>query len=96
MTCFKSTDNRIGDEGAKSLCKALKTNTTLTKLSLESKQSDDERKKSLFHFNSFEKANEIRDSGTAALCEAFKTNTALTSVNLSGKNKSFEKQPESD
>ena len=32
------TENKIGDEGAKALCEALKTNTTLTSLNLYSEE----------------------------------------------------------
>ena len=39
---FTSTDNKIGDMGAKSLSESLKSNTSLTKLNLE---SEDKRKK---------------------------------------------------
>ena len=36
MLCwFVWTDNRVGDDGMKVLCEALKENTTLTKLNIE-------------------------------------------------------------
>ena len=41
----RMTDNRIGDEGAKSMSEALKTNTTLTSLDLGREEEERKREK---------------------------------------------------
>ena len=72
--------------GAKSLSEALKSNTTLAKLNLD---SEDKRRKthkrhastihsSIYHF----KVNQIGETGAASLSDALKSNTTLTAINL--------------
>ena len=39
------TDNGIGDEGAKSMSEAMKSNTTLTSLDLECEEEERERER---------------------------------------------------
>ena len=88
-----STVNEIGDTGVVSLSKALKSNTTLTELNLE---SEDKRRKthkrhpstihsSLFLFNLT--GNKIGNTGAKSLGESLKSNTTLTALNLSGEDK---------
>ena len=96
-----STGNNIGDTGTTSLSEALKSNTTLIELYLD---SEDKRKKthkrrpstihSSFHVTST--GNDIGNTGATTLSEALKTNTTLTTLYLEGekqntKNKSINK-----
>ena len=80
--------NRIGDEGARALGDALKTNTTLTQLELNSEQQDHKEtlKESKSKHNGMWSgwaANVIGDEGARALGDALKTNTTLTQLWLS-------------
>ena len=83
-----STDNNIGGAGAASLSKALKSNTTLTKLNLGGK---DKRKKtqmvsinkSLFSFLFTSTDNNIGNAGATSLSESLKSNITLMKLNLS-------------
>ena len=59
--------NDIGDEGVIAISEALKTNSTLTELGLESKMDS---------------KNKIGPAGAQALADMLKVNSALTSLNL--------------
>ena len=76
-------DHSISAEGAKQLSDALKKNTTLTKLSLESWTHNYSWKK-----GSNEKmvkiGNDIGVESVKRICEMLKVNNTLTSLNLSG------------
>ena len=69
-------------EGARALSEALKVNTTLTELFLESVQLLDKVKQG-HSFNTNVKAgNRISDEGAYRLSEAMKVNTTLTTLSL--------------
>ena len=77
----------IGAEGARGLGDALKTNTTLTVLELESEQQDHKQTQRESKASAtapwFEWAdNYIGDEGARGLGEALKTNTTLTILDL--------------
>ena len=59
--------NDIGDEGVIAISEALKTNSTLTELMLESSRNS---------------KNKIGPAGAQALADMLKVNSALTSLNL--------------
>ena len=91
LSLFISTGNKIGNRGATSLSKSLKSNTTLTELYLS---CEDKRKKThkrhqqfilslIFTFT----VNKIRKRGAISLNESLKSNTTLTKLNLGGENK---------
>ena len=63
--------NDIGDEGVIAISEALKTNSTLTELGLESLRSS---------------RNKIGPAGAQALADMLKVNSALTSLNLQDNN----------
>ena len=80
---WKSKDsnlNAIGPEGAKAIGEALKTNSSLTKLNLETSQMKGKVCFALLQF--LTKDNEIRDEEAKSIGEALKTNTSLTKLNL--------------
>ena len=89
---FASTENKIGDTEAASLCELFKKNTTLTELNLS---GADKRKKtqmtsvnnSLFSSSSLSTGNRIGDTGATSLSESLKSNTTLTALNLWGEDK---------
>ena len=74
--------NGIGSVGAKAIGEALKTNSTLTEVSLNIMHHP------LFFSNSFIfldfTGNKIDEDGSKAIKEALKTNTSLTKLNLEG------------
>ena len=82
-----SIGNNIGDTGAISLGKSLKSNKTLTELNLT---CDNKRKRHTknpstnhsFPFHFISTVNKIGDSGASSLSEALKSNTALTTLSL--------------
>ena len=59
--------NGIGDEGVIAISEALKTNSTLTELGLESK---------------WDCTNKIGPAGAQALADMLQVNSALTTLNL--------------
>ena len=83
------TDNEIGDIGATSLSDALKSNTTLTQLSLRGKYKWHNTKQSqsinnpLLSILNKSTGNDIGEAGAASLSDALKSNTALAKLNLS-------------
>ena len=91
---IKSTGNKIRDAGAASLSDALKSNTTLTKLSLgcEHNISDTDGIHQQFIFFSIffieSTGNKIGETGTASFTKALKTNTTLRSLLLYSEYKS--------
>lgn len=89
MDCWLS-DNDIGEEGTKVVSGALKKNTTLTSLNLESEENDESRQNSHDSKNNLNhlKDNHIRTHGAKALSEALKINTTLTILNLSSEQQS--------
>ena len=79
------TGQGLGDEGAKSLSEALKTNTTLQSLHLEREQGESAEDGWIADIsnNQHKQAeNWFGDEGASALSEALKTNTTLQSLNL--------------
>ena len=87
-----STDNKIRDKGAKSLSKALKSNTTLTELGLccEKQKKTHKRHPStiLFFFILFTSTdNNIGKTGVKSLSKVLKLNTTLTKLTLDGEHK---------
>ena len=89
---IKSTDNNIGDPGAKSMSDALKSNTTLTELNLRSGHKRNNTQMTLvnnplFSISIKSTVNKIGDTGATSLSDALKSNTTLTELDLWGKNK---------
>ena len=84
---FSSTGNRIGDTGATSISKALKTNTALTHLNLncEHKRMKPHKRhpSANCYFTLFSTTvSLIGDAGTSSLRKALKSNTTLTELGL--------------
>ena len=84
---IKSTGNTIGETGVISLIDALKSNTTLTQLSLScSHKRNNTRMASINNplFSIFIKStdNYIGDTGATSLSDALKSNTTLTELDL--------------
>ena len=78
--------NEIGDEGARALSDALKTNTTLQELNLHSEQDESEEDgwiADIANNYNLQIGSRIGDEGARALSEALKINTTLQSLNLS-------------
>ena len=75
------TDNNIGDDAAKLLSDALKTNTTLTSLDLSGEEENMIDKKG--RNADWLAGNQIGDEGAKAMSEMLKVNTTLTSLDLS-------------
>jgi Ran GTPase-activating protein (RanGAP) involved in mRNA processing and transport len=75
-----TTDNNIGDEGAKSIVEALKHNSTLQSLNFYSTEL------TFHHFvtHSGTTGNNIGDEGAKSIAEALKHNTTLQSFNFYG------------
>ena len=71
--------NYIGDEGAKAIAETLKTNTSLTELTLNSDEDSDSNDMRTY-FNVLD--NNIEDEGAKAVAEALKMNTSLTEFTL--------------
>ena len=94
---FASTDNKIGDTGATSLSKSLKSNTTLTNLYLngeDKRTKTHKRRLSTIHFFSFlivSTDNNIGERGASSLSESLKSNATLTQIDLSREDKSTQK-----
>ena len=88
-------DNKIGDEGARGLGDALKTNTTLTTLDLSREQQDHkETQQEQGKHNGMRSDwadNGIGDEGARVLGGALKTNTTLTELNLWGEQRDHKK-----
>ena len=81
-----STDNEIGERGATSLSDALKSNTTLTELSLGGEHKINNTKvtpinNSFFH-SIKQTGKKIGDIGATSLNHALKSNTTLTKLDL--------------
>ena len=76
--------NEIGVGGARALGDALKTNTTLTQLDLNSEQQDHkEAQRGKYNGTWCDWAdNEIGDEGACGLGDALKTNTTMTELDL--------------
>ena len=76
----------MGDEGARALSEALKVNTTLTSLNLESAQQQEQDKDEQMHelSHNIKTGNKISDEGAFALSETLKVNTTLTTLKLGG------------
>ena len=75
---FNLSHNGVGDDGAKLIGEALKTNTTLTRLYLRKKHKQRENIDLLFCLS----RSGIRREGAEAIGEALKTNTTLVKLNL--------------
>ena len=91
-TLIKSTDNKIGDPGAKSLSDALKSNTTLTELNLRSGHKRNNTQMTLvnnplFSISIKSTVNNIGETGATSLSDALKSNTTLTELNLNSEHK---------
>ena len=89
---FTSTDNKIGETGATSLSEALKSNTTLTELYLnsEGKRKNTQMKdisSSVFSFLFTTTGGDLGKNGVISLSEALKSNATLTKLNLYSKDK---------
>ena len=87
-----STESKIGDTGATSLSESLKSNTTLTKLNLRSRDEGKNTQKTSINNSSFSiqfttTACYIRDTGAASLSEALESNTTLTALDLGRENR---------
>ncbi|KAG0375297.1 hypothetical protein BGX24_009306, partial [Mortierella sp. AD032] len=88
----KSGVSEIGDNGAKALAEALKTNSALITLDLKGNSIGDDGAQALSEALKANltlttldlKVNSIRDSGAQALAEALKANSTLTTLNLKG------------
>ena len=91
LTYLSLAGENIGDDGAKSLAQALRTNTTLQHLSHSGNQISDDGAKSLAQALQTNTSlryirlhnNQIGDDGAKALAKALQTNTTLQYVNLS-------------
>ena len=87
---FTSTENKIGDTGATSLSETLKSNTTLTSLSLD---GEDKRRHKRHPSTShsfpflFSSTGNIGDTGATSLSETLKSNTTLTRLSLGSEDK---------
>ena len=84
---IKTTDNKIGETGATSLSDVLKSNTTLTQLSLRSgrKRNDTQTtsiNNTLFAVLIKSTGNDIGERGATSLSDALKSNTTLTQLCL--------------
>ena len=90
---FTTTDNNIGDTGAKSLSESLKSNTTLTQLNLwgeDKRRKTHQRHPSSIHFFPFlftSTENMIGERGATSLSESLKSNTTLTALHLYSEDK---------
>ena len=86
-------DNGIGDEGASALGDALKTNATLTKLSLRCEQQDhkETQQEQGKHNGTWcdRAGNEIGVEGARGLGDALMTNTTLTWLDLGGEQQDY-------
>ena len=83
----KSTGNGIGDTGATSLSDALKSNTTLTQLSLLCKDKRNNTQmastnNALFFILIKSTDNKIGETGATSLSDALKSNTTLTQLDF--------------
>ena len=84
------TDNQIGDDGAKAISEALKTNQSITHINLSCMNTNSHFQLNslsltlnyIFHFI----GNKIGDDGARAISEALKTNQSITYIDLSGMN----------
>ena len=87
----KSTGNKIGERGAKTMSDALKSNTTLTQLDLLCKHKRNNTQMTSINESLFilikSTGNNIGDTGTTSLSDALKTNTTLTKLNLRSEDK---------
>ena len=85
----------IGDairgKGAKSLCEALKVNTTLKTLNLACENKTQTNKKGTEERMI---GNEIGDEGAKVMSEMLRVNTTLTELNLEGEKERREKEEE--
>jgi Ran GTPase-activating protein (RanGAP) involved in mRNA processing and transport len=89
---IKLHDNKIGDEGVRSLCAALKVNNTLSCISLNGNQISKVGAQFLAEalmVNTVLQslslhANKIGDEGVQSLCAALKVNNTLRCINLNG------------
>jgi Ran GTPase-activating protein (RanGAP) involved in mRNA processing and transport len=88
LTLFALTVNRIGDEGARALAEALKTNKTLTLIDFRCKKFVRVWRFCLIDGVAYTD-NRIGDEGARALAEALKTNKTLTSIDFRGKDLCF-------
>ena len=82
---IKSTGNKIGERGAKSMSEALKVNTTLTKLDLTSEHIEMQTSSnncSFFNLYIKSTGNDIGEIGAKSLGEALKANATLTKLSL--------------
>ena len=84
---IKSTGNGIGDTGATSLSDALKSNKTLTQLSLWCKDKRNNTQmtstnNALFFILIKSTGNNIGEAGKASLSDALKSNTTLTQLDF--------------
>jgi Ran GTPase-activating protein (RanGAP) involved in mRNA processing and transport len=77
--------NQIGDEGAKALAEALKTNETITTVNLSGVRvvCGVSWLRLTFHWMRLQ-GNPIGDEGAKALAEALKTNKSVTNIYLYG------------
>jgi phosphoribosylformylglycinamidine (FGAM) synthase PurS component len=82
-----TTGNRLHSEGVIALCESLKTNTTLTDLSLDSEPLVNTIRNTSFFSNDEHgemTVNRIRDPASPAISKALRHNTTLTKVDLRG------------
>ena len=74
----------IGEEGARALSKALKTNTTLTTLDLRSVQHQQQgkTKPKIEHPPQYQADNGISDVAESVQCDVLMLNTSLISLEI--------------
>ena len=96
MKCFvfavMQSGITLNSEGAVTLCKALKTNTSLTKLGLISAYSRESKCFGIYKYCSFllmskTTENELDERGATSLSDALKSNSTLTKLDLEGEKK---------
>ena len=92
LRLLASTENDIGETGATSLSDALKSNTTLTQLSLSCQHERNNTQMAsinnpLFSILIKSTGNNIGETGRASLSDALKSNTTIIKLDLSGEYK---------
>ena len=78
----KYSGNNVGARGAQALSEALKANTTLLALGLDSEQQAHKKRKEGFKYSKTD--NKIGPQGARAIGEALKNNTTLTVLQIGG------------
>ena len=89
---MSSTENNIGDTGATSLSDALKSNTTLSNLNLDSEDKRNNTQMASISGSFFpiliqSTDNNIGETGATSLSDVLKSNTTLMKLNLGSEDK---------